>query len=257
MPNPPILYCGDTSLIGPASYLAGLMTHRGYAFDYVPSDEQADTRLFDVPRRLFVLSDYPSSMLDETAQRKLVSQVESGAGLVMIGGWESFRGQGGHWAGTAVAQALPVNIALSDDRVNCDQPALIVTRQDHPITDSLPWLERPPTIGGFNKIDPKPDAQVILEVQRFAVRHQDGTFGFEPTERHPLLVVGNHGQGRAAALATDIAPHWVGGLVDWGDGRIVVKAPGSSQIEVGNYYGTLVGNLLAWTGRLNEQPGKV
>lgn len=233
------------------------MTHRGYAFDYVPSDEQADTRLFDVSRQLFVLSDYPSSMLGKAAQDKLVTQVQSGAGLVMIGGWESFCGQGGHWAGTAVAQALPVNIASSDDRVNCDQPALIVKRQDHPITDGLPWLERPPTIGGFNKIDPKPDAQVLLDVQRFAVRHQDGTFGFEPTDRHPLLVVGSHGQGRTAALATDIAPHWVGGLVDWGDGRIVAQAQESDQIEVGDCYGAFVGNLLAWTGRLNEQPSKV
>ncbi len=31
------------------------------------------------------------------------------------------------------------------------------------------------------------------------------------------LVVGQHGRGRTAALATDVAPHWVGGLVDWGD----------------------------------------
>ena len=36
----PILYCGDTNLEGAASYLAGLMAHCGWAFDYVPSHER-------------------------------------------------------------------------------------------------------------------------------------------------------------------------------------------------------------------------
>lgn len=257
MPHPPILYCGDTSLTGAASYLAGLITHWGHAFDYVPSDEQVPTRLLDVPRQLFVLSDYPAAMLNEAAQHQLVAQVQQGAGLVMIGGWESFCGQGGDWADTPVAQALPVNIASSDDRVNCDQPALVVKRQDHPIVDGLPWQTRPPTIGGFNKITPKADAQVILEVQRFAAHSQDNTFRFEPAQRDPLLVVGSHSQGRTAALATDIAPHWVGGLVDWGDDRVVAQAKGSEQIEVGDLYAKLVGNLLAWTGRLNDKQSQV
>ena len=51
-------------------------------------------------------------------------------------------------------------------------------------------------------------------------------------------MVGRHGYGRTAALATDVAPHWVGGLVDWGDQRITQKVTEDS-IEVGNWYALL------------------
>ena len=62
-------------------------------------------------------------------------------------------------------------------------------------------------------------------------------------------------RGRTAALATDLAPHWVGGLVDWGDGeRVVAQAPGSWPIEVGNFYAQFIANLLTWTGQLNVAP---
>jgi hypothetical protein len=54
--------------------------------------------------------------------------------------------------------------------------------------------------------------------------------------------------------AADVAPHWVGGLVDWGDGeRVTARAPGSWEIEVGNFYSQLVANLLAWTGQLGGE----
>ena len=42
---------------------------------------------------------------------------------------------------------------------------------------------------------------------------------------HPVLVIGTAGHGRAAAFASDIAPHWVGGFVDWGDSRVTAQAP--------------------------------
>ena len=76
-----------------------------------------------------------------------------------------------------------------------------------------------------------------------------GRFDFLPLDQHPLLVLGMHGAGRTAALMTDLAPHWVGGFVDWGDGeRVKAQAPGSWQIEVGNFYSQFIANLLAWTG---------
>jgi len=62
-------------------------------------------------------------------------------------------------------------------------------------------------------------------------------------------VVGAWGQGRTAALATDVAPHWVGGMVDWGDRRIVQDLPGGF-VEIGNWYAEFFRNLLVWTGRM-------
>jgi hypothetical protein len=49
-------------------------------------------------------------------------------------------------------------------------------------------------------------------------------------------------------LATDVARRWVGGLVDWGDRRLVQELAGTF-IDVGNWYARFFRNLLAWTAR--------
>lgn len=247
-----VLYLGDTSLLGAAAYLAGLIHRAGWALDYVPSHLAANAELLDQPRSLYVLSDYPASRLALPLQQRLVQAVDAGAGLLMIGGWESYHGCGGDWDQTAVAAALPVEISGTDDRVNCDQPALVRCVQDHPVVGGLPWDTRPPCLGGFNRFRPKPDAEVILETQRFRAVCDKGDFRFEPVGCDPLLVVGTHGQGRVAALATDVAPHWVGGWVDWGSGRVAAQAPGAEAVEVGDLYAQFFQQLLAWTGMKDE-----
>jgi hypothetical protein len=73
---------------------------------------------------------------------------------------------------------------------------------------------------------------------------------FERIGCDPLLVVGRWGRGRVAALATDVAPHWVGGLVDWGAGRVAAQAPGAEAVEVGDLYARFVCQLMAWTASL-------
>src|SRR6478609_994149 len=114
-----ILYLGDTSLSGAAAYLAGLMTRFGFDYEYVPSDQALSSELASVPRRLFIVSDYPSAMMLPPVQEIVLDQVNNhGAGLLMIGGWESFHGHGGNWDGTPIGKALPVEIAGEDDRIN-------------------------------------------------------------------------------------------------------------------------------------------
>lgn len=246
----PILYLGDTHLRDAAAYLAGMMHGWGWRFDYVPSHEPASAELLETPRALFIVSDYPAARMGAAAQRKLVEQVAAGAGLIMLGGWESFHGLGGDWDGTLVGDALPVVISSADDRLNCDQPVLVRKIADHPVVNGLPWDSRPPVIGGFIRFTPKPEATVLLEAHRFAARHDGTSFQFEPHDRHPLLVIGKHGAGRVAALATDVAPHWVGPLVDWGTPRVTAQAPEANGVEVGGDYATFFRQLLSWVGRL-------
>lgn len=244
----PILYMGDTSLSAAAGYLAGLLTAFELGFDYVPSDVDVSGQLAAAPRKLFIVSDYPSARLGAGAQRAILDQVSAGAGLVMIGGWESYHGLGGDWDTMALGKALPVKILAQDDRTNCDQPALLAKTADHFITRGLPWEKRPPTVGGFNRMTPKAGAQTLLEVQRFTAQCRGGEFTFAPARKHAMLVVGTYGSGRTAALATDLAPHWVGGLVDWGVSRVTAQAKGSWGIEVGNYYAGFIRRLVSWTG---------
>jgi hypothetical protein len=253
MTDKPVLYFGDSSLATAAGYLAGLLSHYSLGFDYVPSDEDVNGQPIS-GRKLFIVSDYPSSRMSDTKQREIIRHVDTGSGLLMIGGWDSFWGQSGQWAGTPLGAILPVHIARHDDRINCDQPALVRCVDSHPICKDLPFDKRPPTIGGFNRISSKDDATTVLEVERFAAKRSGDQMRFESLDRNPLLVVGKHGKGRTAALATDLAPHWVGGLVDWGTSnsdRVTAEAPESWPIEVGGCYAQFVRNLLMWTGQFD------
>jgi len=253
MPTADVLYLGDTSLSGAAGYLAGLLTHFGLRFDYVPSDTSVEAGLLSRPRKLIILSDYPARMLSKSQQVAVVSHVARGAGLLMIGGWESFHGHGGNWDQSSVAEVLPVQIAKKDDRQNFDQPAVWLKLMDHEITAKLPWDKRPPTIGGLNRVKARLHAQVLLGAQQFTSTIRGDVIEMTPRTLHPLLVIGGFGYGRTAALMTDLAPHWVGGFVDWGTRRVKAKAKGSWQIEVGDAYATFVGNLVRWTGNIAKR----
>jgi hypothetical protein len=243
-----ILYLGDTHLRDAAAYLAGLMNHFGWDFDYLPSDARPASSHWERDYGLFILSDYPAANLSLGDHRAVLARLAKGAGLLMIGGWESFHGLGGDWDGTPIGNALPVEIANADDRRNCDQPVLLRRTMDHPITRDLPWETRPPVIGGFNQVKPKPDGQVLLDACIFdAVVETDEDFTFQLIERQPLLVVGDYQHGRTAALLTDAAPHWVGPLVDWGSPRVSVQAPNANAAEVGGYFAQFLRQLLEWT----------
>jgi uncharacterized membrane protein len=251
MNQPGILYCGDTSLDGAAAYLAGLMTSWGWDFTYIPSDQQLSNSELADEYRLVIFSDYPASLVKSSLQTRLIERVTAGTGLLMIGGWESYYGLGGDWNDTPIADALPVNISSEDDRRNCDQPVFVqATGISHPITDSLPWSERPPLIGGFNAFSPKTDSQTLLQSMRFEARFAGAIPSLEPSLTTPLLVTASHGAGRTAALATDVAPHWIGPMVDWGTERVTACADGAGDVEVGNLYAAFFKNLLSWTAKV-------
>jgi hypothetical protein len=241
-----VCYLGDGNLTGAASYLAGIMTHFGIAFDHYPSEEPLEAAFAERRYELYVVSDYPAANFRPAEMAHLIDCVRGGSGLLMIGGWESFFGRLGEYQGSPLAEVLPVVMETKDDRRNCPQSCVVWQAADHPV------LDRPPVIGGFNAIAPKPGAAVLLTARQFDIRRAGGSLEFAYRSESPLLIVGQCGQGRTAALATDVAPHWVGGLVDWGDRRLVQQVAGA-EVEVGNWYAQFFRNLLAWTGRMGEE----
>jgi hypothetical protein len=241
-----ICYLGDGPLRGAAGYLAGVMQHEGLTFDHVLSDRPPPGDFSKTEYHLYVVSDYPAARFGAAAMTHVVERVRRGAGLLMLGGWESFFGRLGEYHDSPLAEVLPVVMMQSDDRRNCAQPCLIEKIAGHPILAGLPW-DRPPGIGGFNSFSAKKGSETILRCAPFAVRHEDDQFHFTRGATSPLLVVGRHGEGRTAALAVDAAPHWVGGLVDWGDGRVTQQVDGE-EFEFGNWYAWFFGNLVRWTG---------
>ncbi len=193
---------------------------------------------------IIILSDAPGALLGLKRMEAIKQYVENGGSLWMVGGWESFTGSFGHYKNTPIEEILPVNCLTYDDRVNDSNGYKIVLQskyRHHPILQGLPWNEAP-TICGFNKVKPKKDSSVILTLKRIE------SIGKEKVERiqlaskeHPLLIVNSSKGGKTLALTTDIAPHWVGGMLDWGPRRIK-----RSDIEVGNYYVQFIYQVFKW-----------
>jgi uncharacterized membrane protein len=244
-----ILYVGDTALREAASYLAGIMQHFGIEFDYVPSD-QPFPGLGGVEYSGVILSDYPSKNFTPAQLDDLAAHVKDGLGLLMIGGWESYTGFGGDYGLTVLRDVLPVEMSAADDRVNCAQPCLVELRANHPVVAGLPFDQVCPGIGGYNRIKAKQGALEVLAAQQFRVERNAGAYLFVAGTKDPLLVVGEYGNGRVSAFATDVAPHWVGGLVDWGPGRVSACGAGANPIEVGNWYAQFFHQMVEWTARI-------
>jgi hypothetical protein len=243
-----ICYLGDDTLQGAAGYLAGIMGHFGLPYDHVPSAESPDGDFTARQYALYVVSDFPACRFRGGQMEHVARCVDGGSGLLMLGGWESFHGRQGEYHRSPLAAALPVTMLDRDDRRNAAQPCLVEKASEHPILEGLPW-DQPPGIGGYNALNPKPEAKTLLRCVRFSVRSDGRGFAVLRGESAPLLIVGTSGNGRTSALATDVAPHWVGGLVDWGDRRIVQEIPGGF-VEIGNWYAEFFKRLLVWTGRL-------
>jgi uncharacterized membrane protein len=118
--------------------------------------------------------------------------VRQGGGLLMIGGYLSFQGINGrgNYAGTPIEEALPVTLQRHDDRVERSNGVYPEVIDDtHPVTVDIDgdW----PDFLGYNRFEADSDATELVRI-----------------DEDPLLVVGEHDEGRSAAFASDCAPHW-------------------------------------------------
>ncbi|MGC4115468.1 MAG: glutamine amidotransferase [Myxococcales bacterium] len=185
-----------------------------------------------------IVSDFPHSALRES-ERSLVRAATVGSlGVLMLGGWKSF-GRGG-WAGSDLANLLPVDVKPGDDRANCPS-GVVLQPADHPLVRALDW-SHPVVVNGFNRVTPREDSTVALYGRVIEGTPYDIQLS---SVRSPLLVVRDGVEeigGRTAALATDLAPHWSGGLTDWGSKSLRI----GEDEEVGDEYAAFVMNLVRW-----------
>lgn len=237
-----VLYCGDATLETGACYLGGVMTLAGIGFDYVEMNARFPKGLRERDYKLYILSDYPSRNFPPGAMKAIVRKVEAGASLLMIGGWESFHGLIGGYQSSALAPVLPVECLRKDDRLNWCQGLVPEVVSPHPVLKGLPW-DHPPMVCGCNRVKPKPGSQVVLALRKLRIKK--GNLSLEKKSL-PLLVLGNFGKGKTGAVTTDFAPHWVGGMVDWGARRVAAQAKGGKKVEVGNHYVAFIRNLLLY-----------
>lgn len=243
--NKDILYLGDTELDQAASYLAGIMSYCNIAFDYLAENTAFTDEILETDYKGIIISDYPSANFSTEQLGIICERVKAGTGLLMVGGWGSFVGLNGGYNETVLKDVLPVIMNDTDDRVNCSAPCIIQQNIVHEITESVPFNENPPVIAGYNLLNAKDESKTVLSVKKYRVsKEQDFSFICERTD--PLLVLGSFGKASIAAYASDVAPHWAGGFVDWGDERLTLQAKGAGEVEVGNWYIEFFGNIVQW-----------
>jgi uncharacterized membrane protein len=131
--------------------------------------------------------------------RSLARYVDKGGGLIMVGGPDAF--VPGHYAGTPLAEVLPVELDGRRDAEGVDVASFVPRVTDAgrvaPVLGPLRELigEELPEMPGTNVVgDARPGTTVLLE---------------HPTRRTPsgapmpLLALGEHGSGRTMALTLD------------------------------------------------------
>lgn len=240
--RPRVLYLGDLAGTS-ARYLVGALQWLGWPHVHHDATQPPPPALLEGRSDwdVIVLSDYSLSRLGTRGDEQVAALVrEAGTGLVMLGGWSSFTGLNGGYRGSAVASALPVRMAESDDRRNLPNGLVLWPACSHPIVDGLSF-RRPPVVVGCNSVVPRSTATVIMSGWELRFRGRGRVPAVDLGTARPMLAVGQAGKGRTVAFMTDIAPHWCGGMVDWGRGRLQ-----AGDAEVGDVYVEFIRRLLGW-----------
>jgi uncharacterized membrane protein len=117
--------------------------------------------------------------------------VEKGGGFAMIGGYLSFQGidAKANYRNTPLAQMLPVEMEIGDDREETPQGSKLRVVKSHQITEKVDTES--PELLGYQRFTAKSEAEVLIQIND-----------------HPFLVVGKYGEGRVVAYASDIGHHW-------------------------------------------------
>ncbi|MGX6446980.1 glutamine amidotransferase [Patulibacter sp. S7RM1-6] len=132
-----------------------------------------------------------------------------GGGLGMIGGYLTFQGIEGkaNYRNTVLADLLPVEMEIGDDREECPQGVAPATADPHPVTAGIEgdW----PELLGYQRLAARPEATVAATIHG-----------------RPLLALGTAGAGRTLAYASDIGHHWApSAFTGWeGFGRMWAQA---------------------------------
>lgn len=158
---------------------------------------------------VYIIGDVPASVFGEELLTRLGQLVESGSGLMMLGGYRSF-GAGGY-ANTSIAEWLPVNMRPTDivngealdpsQQLEGSLPMVpvgsglqhFVTRLDTPANNVATWKTLPPLNGANRFTQP---------LKRLAVPLA------ETPQGQPLLVSMESGRSRSMAFAGDTTYLW-------------------------------------------------
>lgn len=238
-----ILYAGDSPLGGPANYLLGILNFMKADVLHLAPGEVCSGQHLKKQFDAIIFSDYSSDAVPESSQKIVYEQAQNGAGFLMIGGWGSFTGLNGSWRNSLIEDLLPVRCLKKDDRKNFPSGALMAQKQKHKMFQSVNF-KNSPILCGLNEIGLKKNSMVLLTAKPIQLSKSRLVFKGEV----PLLVVDSNSKRKRAAFTSDIAPHWCGGMVDWGSKRMELSVNNKIKIEVGDQYVRFFTALIHWLG---------
>ena len=237
-----VLYLGDGPKNGPACYLLGVLKYAGFSVSHVEPCQTLSSSLMKKKYSLIILSDYSRHNLKQNQIKWIENAVKNGTNFLMIGGWCSFNGFGNGYKGSVIEKILPVTCLNRDDRRNLASGAVFDrARVSHSALKKIS-LKPSPVLIGYNEVRKKQAARVLLGIREN-----------ERKKKSPLLVIGHFGNGTTAAWTSDLAPHWCGGLLDWGKKRLKLKVDQKIGVEVGETYVKFFSLLLKWPSGKGKQ----
>lgn len=218
-----ILFIGETAE-GSAEYLQDSLLFYKHNVTHIQSNEKIHSikKQYDI----IIISDYPAKYINNQISQKIIEQVKNGSRFIMLGGWSSFNGLGKNYYDHPLSKILPVHLKKDDDRNNVSQGLILLPDKKLNNKINLNW-SKPPIICGYNKTQPKKNSSILVWMRPI---HSNGN-SISLSQPIPLLVKQKYGLGITLALMTDVAPHWCGGLVDWGKRRIKLK-----HVEIGDMF---------------------
>jgi uncharacterized membrane protein len=250
-----VLYAGDGQKHGAAKYLLSVLEFLKAEYTYVSSSEILTPVHLKSHFDVVIFSDYRHDRLPVESENRIIQMVNQGTGFMMVGGWSSFRGLSGHWQNSKIAKILPVTCLRKDDRRNFSGGAALQIKKGSPKVFPKSLLQDLPVICGLNEVNPGKESRTLLTAKPLKmVVSKSGKAGVKVrSEEYPLLVIHPDPKKKVAALTTDLAPHWCGGLIDWGSKREKLNFEGI-YIELGNKYIEFISSLLKW---LSPARGKI
>ncbi|TWU56433.1 hypothetical protein Poly51_23430 [Rubripirellula tenax] len=156
---------------------------------------------------IYLIGDLDADALGERQLQQLAETVGAGAGLVTLGGFQTY--DVGGYASSKLADVMPVRMdparrrsieSVWSSENQLDAPVVVQLARNHPITDlggrdpAQTWRDLPALLGASRWNGPKvaPGIEVLLQTPR----------------EEPLLIVGQYGKGRTAAIAFDSTWRW-------------------------------------------------
>ncbi|NLD51852.1 MAG: cytoplasmic protein [Clostridiales bacterium] len=188
-------------------YIEKVLSTDGFSFHHMPSHRIG----LDFPHSAEGLKQYDAIIISDVGANTFLLPMETfveckrspnklqilkdyvlqGGGLCMAGGYLTFMGMEGKgkYYGSILETVLPVDFLPHDDRQEHPEGIDVeVQGSQHPL---LKGITGPLSLLGYNRARLKEGCQTLVAY-----------------ENDPLLAVGQFGQGRSVAWASDLAPHW-------------------------------------------------